>query len=501
MLRPLPIAFQNALKAQLGDEYPELERALSQNTPVSIRFNAKKEATQIQNLLPTQTSVAWYQQSAYLSKRPIFTLDPAFHAGAYYVQEASSMFIGEALRQSIDTHNSLSIIDLCAAPGGKTTLLADTVSDTSLVLANEVIKNRFDILKENIQKWGYPNVHALRYDTEVLKNGLENLFDVVLTDAPCSGEGLFRKDPNAIKEWSPENVNTCAARQKRILANAVHLLKNGGVLLYSTCTYNDFENMDNVLWLIETFGLESLRLELQKDWGIVEKRKTISVKNPRNESENATLKNANNDFENHPFKNDRKESQVFGYQFYPHRVQGEGFFVSVFRKPMKENSDKPSKISKKNNFDFKNLAKLPLKQIDIVKNYFDAPNDFDFYQKTTGQILCFPKAQQLLLKQISNILPAHSFGLEIGIFKGNDFIPTHEFALSTVISKKLPHIDLNRDQALHFLKKESPTLDEIPKQGWYLARYEGLNLGWMKVLNHRINNYLPKDFKIRMSID
>jgi 16S rRNA C967 or C1407 C5-methylase (RsmB/RsmF family) len=150
MLHPLPIAFQNALKAQLGDEYTELEHALSQNTPVSIRFNAKKEAIQIQNALPTQTPVAWYQRSAYLSKRPIFTLDPAFHAGAYYVQEASSMFIGEALRQSIDTDNSLSIIDLCAAPGGKTTLLADTVSDTSLVLANEVIKNRFDILKDGV---------------------------------------------------------------------------------------------------------------------------------------------------------------------------------------------------------------------------------------------------------------------------------------------------------------------------------------------------------------
>jgi 16S rRNA C967 or C1407 C5-methylase (RsmB/RsmF family)/NOL1/NOP2/fmu family ribosome biogenesis protein len=474
MLQPLPLAFQNTLKAQLAHEYADWEQALSQKTPVSIRFNAKKQATQIQNSLQPQMPVAWYERSAYLSQRPVFTLDPAFHAGAYYVQEASSMFIGEALRQVVNTHNSLSIIDLCAAPGGKTTLLADTVSETSLVLANEVIKNRFDILKENIQKWGYPNIHALRYDTEVLKNGLENLFDVVLTDAPCSGEGLFRKDPNAIKEWSPENVANCAARQKRILANAVHLLKEEGILLYSTCTYNDDENMNNCTWLCETFGLESLRLELQKDWGIVEKTQKGAVE---------------------------KEYEAFGYQFYPHRVQGEGFFVSVFRKPKTEKLEKPLKISKKVNYDFKNLAKVPLNQIDILKNYFDAPHDFDFYQKATGQILCFPKAQQLLLKQITHTLPFHSFGLEVGIFKGNDFIPTHEFALSTAISKKLPHIDLNRTQALHFLKKESPSLDEMPKQGWYLARYEGLNLGWMKVLNHRINNYLPKDFKIRMSIE
>jgi 16S rRNA C967 or C1407 C5-methylase (RsmB/RsmF family)/NOL1/NOP2/fmu family ribosome biogenesis protein len=472
MLQPLPTAFQNTLKAQLAHEYAEWEHALSQQVPVSIRFNAKKKATPIQAALQVQMPVAWYERSAYLPQRPVFTLDPAFHAGAYYVQEASSMFIGEALRQVVDTDNALSIIDLCAAPGGKTTLLADTVSEKSLVLANEVIKNRFDILKENIQKWGYPNVHALRYDTEVLKNGLENLFDVVLTDAPCSGEGLFRKDPNAIKEWSPENVANCAARQKRILANAIHLLKAGGVLLYSTCTYNDVENMNNGTWLCETFGLESLRLELQKDWGIVEKMQKVA-----------------------------DNAEVFGYQFYPHRVQGEGFFVSVFRKKATEKTDIPNKISKKVNFDFKNLTKVPLKQMEILKNYFDAPNDFDFYQKATGQILCFPKAQQLLLKQIASMLPFHSFGLEVGIFKGNDFIPTHEFALSTAISKKLPHIDLNRVQALHFLKKESPKLDEIPKQGWYLARYEGLNLGWMKVLNHRINNYLPKDFKIRMSID
>lgn len=467
MLHALPLAFQNALKAQLGEQYADLEAALTSNAPVSIRYNRKKRIP----IPAAQTPIAWHPQGVYLPKRPVFTLDPAFHAGAYYVQEASSMFIAEALCQSVDIDKPLSIIDLCAAPGGKTTLLADVVSDESVILANEVIKNRFDILKENIQKWGYPNVHALRYDTDVLKNGLENRFDVVLTDAPCSGEGLFRKDPDAIKQWSPENVATCAARQKRILANAVHLLKTDGILLYSTCTYNHFENMDNCLWLCENFGLTSCPLELNPDWGIVEQQKGI----------------------------EKTGQSIFGYQFYPHRVQGEGFFVSVLKKTI--SMEKPSKIAKKTVFDFKNLAKVPIKQIEVLKTYLDKPHEFDFFQKPTGQIVCFLKTQQDLLKQITHILPFHGFGLEMGIFKGQDFIPTHELALSTAISKKRPYVDLNREQALFFLKKESPTLTEMPPQGWYLARYEGLNLGWMKVLNHRINNYLPKDFKIRMNLD
>ena len=284
-VKGLPSDFSSRMQTVLGHSYQAFESALTETAPVSIRKNPMKKS----DLFEDSTQIPWEPRGYYLNERPSFTLDPAFHAGAYYVQEASSMLIGYALRQVIDFSENLKILDLCAAPGGKSTLLLSHMNQNSVLLSNEVIRTRVNILKENLHKWGNPNVLVSNHEAEDFKP-LNGFFDLVLIDAPCSGEGLFRKDENARREWSVDNVKLCAARQRKIVANAVDLLREGGILLYSTCTYNAQENMGNVQWVAEQFDCESLSINLPPNWGVVE----------------------------------LNENNRYGYQCYPHLLKGEG---------------------------------------------------------------------------------------------------------------------------------------------------------------------------------
>ena len=236
--------------------------------------------------------VPWHPQGYYLNERPSFTLDPVFQAGGYYVQEASSMFVAEAVRQTMDTSKPLRVLDLCAAPGGKTTTLAAELTENSFLMANEVIKSRIPALKENLLKWGFTNYVVTNHDPETMAE-LEGFFDVVLVDAPCSGEGLFRKDDEAAKEWSVQHVELCSARQKRILKAAAFLVAPNGVLVYSTCTYNAQENDENVAYITKITELERIDLSLPTEFGI--------------------------------------QATQGGAQFYPHKLKGEGFYLAVFR--------------------------------------------------------------------------------------------------------------------------------------------------------------------------
>ncbi|MFZ4545461.1 MAG: methyltransferase RsmF C-terminal domain-like protein, partial [Saprospiraceae bacterium] len=394
-------------------------------------------------------------------ERPSFTLDPLFHAGAYYVQEASSMLIGHALKQVVDFDRNLRILDLCAAPGGKSTLLLSLMNDKSVLLSNEVIKTRVNILKENIHKWGNPNVMVSNHEAEDFR-GLNGFFDVVLIDAPCSGEGLFRKDENAKKEWSPENVNLCSARQKKILSNTIDLLTDGGILLYSTCTYNAQENLDNVIWITEQFGCESIPIELPADWGVVE----------------------------------LKESASFGYQCYPHLVKGEGFFFAVLRKGTnRQEKTGTSYFQKKSS-----LYPVSKSELELLRKWVDDPDSLSFYKKGNGIITAVSKAIEPDCAAIESALRRVSFGVEIGEFKGKDFIPSHELALSSIVSSAFVSIELEKNEALFYLKKELHSVD-TDLRGWALAKYQGLSMGWMKILPNRINNYLPAHFRIRMDLD
>ena len=449
----LPALFRAQMQHQLADEFPAFEAALGQQPPVSIRLNPRKPAIDTAGLEP----VPWCSAGFYLPERPVFTLDPLFQAGAYYVQEASSMLLAEAMRQTTNLGRPLRILDLCAAPGGKTTLLASLLLPDSMLIANEVIRTRVPILRENVEKWGYPNVVISNHDPEDFA-GLAGFFDVVVVDAPCSGEGLFRKDAGAMQEWSEANVQTCSARQKRILAAAAPLLDEKGVLIYCTCTYNDAENVENVQFLAEN-GFRNRLLNLPPEWNIVEKEIGTAV----------------------------------GYQCFPHRVRGEGFFISVFQKtgfaPALKTDSRP----------FRDWRPLRPRETTEVRNWLANPDQFSYWTKPNLDVVAVPVALEKALYLVNDVLRHKGFGLELGIFKGTDFVPAHALALSTALAPGLPGVELSRENALRYYKKENLVLDESVR-GWLLARYKGLPLGWMKGVGNRVNNYLPKDWRIRMEI-
>ena len=449
----LPDAFVAQMTNILGSEVADFLETLQTSPPVSIRYNPLKSIPRPEEL----QDVLWCDQGGYLPQRKLFILDPFFHAGGYYVQEASSMIIGQVVRQLLPVDQPLRALDLCAAPGGKSTLIASLLPGGSLLLCNEVIRSRYQILRENLTKWGSPVTHGSQQDSSHLQ-GLNNFFDFVLVDAPCSGEGLFRKDPAASKEWSPEAVKHCAARQKRILADAVPLLRPGGILCYSTCTYNELENTANAQWLAETFGLEEVKLKLDAKWGIVE--------------------------------------QSSGYQCYPHRVRGEGLYLVCFRKTAVEVSRKQSLKWKAD----KNFAPISKKVQSMVSRWFSPTAAFEYYQDDNGRVFALPSGQVSALLFIRHQLRKHNLGIWMGTLKRNDFVPSPDLALSTLQHEEIPRVDLTLKESLHYLKKENIILNNS-MEGWALACYEGQPMGWIKGLKNRINNYYPKEWRIRMRID
>ena len=259
-----PAEFINDLRDSLGMERADrLLAALSAEPEVSVRVNPDKlslSALREHFGVLVGDPVLWAADEAfYLTERPSFTLDPLFHAGAYYVQEASSMYVGKLFERAkaILGKEDLRVLDLCAAPGGKTTQLLSHLDDTSLLVANEVVPSRATILAENVARWGRSNVAVTQSDPAAF-GALHGFFDIAVVDAPCSGEGMFRKDERAVAEWSPANVQLCAARQRRILADFWPSLRPGGFLIYSTCTFNRQEDEDNVDWICRELGAERL---------------------------------------------------------------------------------------------------------------------------------------------------------------------------------------------------------------------------------------------------
>lgn len=300
----LPTAFEVYTKQLFGEErYNIFFKGLQQSSPVSIRINPFKtnKTTQVaDNFVPTH--VAWCAEGFYLNSRPNFTFDPLFHAGAYYVQEASSMFLSHVLRHLIN--KPVALLDLCAAPGGKTTCARTAISDGSIVFSNEPINKRAQILAENIQKFGHSDVVVTNnYPRDYKKTKLS--FDVIVADVPCSGEGMFRKDPQAIAEWSEQNVENCWQLQRSIISDIWDNLKPGGLLIYSTCTFNAHENEENVAWILNEYDAQLLEVPTEKTWNIT----GSLINNPLGEDK--------------PFP---------VYRFIPGFTQGEGLFMAIIKK-------------------------------------------------------------------------------------------------------------------------------------------------------------------------
>lgn len=443
----LPKEFEDELRKRLGESYDQFVTSLQQPSPISIRHNPLKQVH------VDGEPVAWSEFGTYLSERPVFTLDPALHAGAYYVQEASSMFLEQAIRQSIDTALPARALDLCAAPGGKSTHLLSLLNKSSLLVANEVIRSRASILSENIQKWGYSNVVITNNDPEDFA-GLPGFFDLIVVDAPCSGEGLFRKDPNAMQEWSPANVDLCSKRQQRILADVWPSLKTDGILIFSTCTYNERENEENLKWLSDQHAIESIELKIDPAWNI--------------------------DVVHH--------GSLVGYRFYPHQTKGEGFFLSVIRK--KESQVQPRiKIKKKLIFPAK-------KSVETLRDWI-SPEDVHFYS-WNEVVHSLPASLVEDLEYLIDHLKVVQAGTALATSKHDKLIPEHAAALSINLNKEyFQKIALSKAEAIQYLRKDV-LQTEAPK-GFTLVMYNSLALGWVNVLDNRVNNLYPKEWRIRMA--
>lgn len=453
----LPAALIQSLATAGGFNKEAFEKVHQSGEQVtSIRLNpAKSGYGQLGMNNRMLEKIPWSSNGWYLSERPSFTSDPLFHAGAYYVQEASSMFLETVLRQAVDTTQPLRILDLCAAPGGKSTLLQSVIPSKSLLVSNEVIKTRVNILSENITKWGASNVIVTSNDPKDFQR-LPQYFDVIVVDAPCSGSGLFRKDPNAINEWSEQNVHLCSQRQQRILADMMPSLKEGGILIYSTCSYSEEEDEAVADWLAEQFRVESVKLTIQDDWGIVE---TQSAKH-----------------------------KLYGYRFYPDKVKGEGFFIAAFKKG--EESGGGGKGGKQKN----KQERLTAKEMECVKPYLQNAADL-FFIKQREEVLAVPEFFEEDLFAIQQALYIKKAGVKLGTLIRNELIPDHELAVSTILANGLNAVDVAEATALQYLRRQDISLHSTLK-GWTLITCRHLPLGWVKILPNRINNYYPKEWRI-----
>ena len=437
------------------DEIRQFENALATPPPVSIRLNPFKKVP----APPSEKPVPWCEYGYYLEQRPVFTLDPLFHAGCYYVQEASSMFLHHLLQQILPEKKRWKALDLCAAPGGKSTLTASLLPEESILVSNEIIPSRANILHENMQKWGLTNSIITSLNPSVIGRQLANYFDLIIIDAPCSGEGLIRKDPEAINEWSQSNVSNCIVRQKQILSDAWNALAPGGILIYSTCTFNKKEDEEQVHLLMTEFNAVPVNMPVPPEWNI---RLT--------ETEGAT-----------------------SFRFFPHLTKGEGFFISAVRKPDEFSNYLHHQKNRK-----LNPEPVPKKESAELGKYLRSDREY-ILSKKENEYFFHPaeiiKDVQFICQQLPVLYNGHS----LGSVKGKDFIPSPSLALSVALNKDLfPVIELDLHTALLFLKKEE--IRPAAAEGWNLVTHENIPLGWIKRIGNRCNNYFPKEWRIRMSI-
>ncbi len=456
----LPKEFVEYTSSLFGEErWKNYLASFDGSVPVSVRLNPFKMPKE--ELFPEteKTPVPWCHNAFYLAERPNFTLDPLLHAGVYYVQEAGSMFLDEVLRQlkegslldGVTTPLPLwegqgggSCLDLCAAPGGKSTLLRATLPDDCVLYSNEPDRRRANILMENIQKQGHPNVIVTNnYAIDYQETGMT--FDLIVCDVPCSGEGMFRKDYGAIDEWSLQNVMKCAALQRSIIEDIWPCLNEGGVMVYSTCTFNLHEDEENVKWICETLGAELIPIETKDEWNIT----------------GSLLKGWDKPV----------------YRFIPGTTKGEGLFMAVLRKLKIDNGKFFTGLNK-------------LKQVKIENTQSEGKS-----KKGKGKNGRGGNSQFSIFNSQLRVL---SDGHPVGTQKGKNIIPAHAEALLINLPKdKYPFAELSKEDALKYLHHEAIVLDADVPKGFVVVTYQGHPLGFVKNIGNRANNLYPQEWKIR----
>ena len=463
-MQQLPTALLDSLEGLPGfDREAFLHAHHDIPSHASIRFHPlksppEKRSTRLEGLCRDRSgdfilsNIPWCDEAFGIQPRPAFTFDPAFHAGAYYVQEAASMFLGYALTLVCQGMSGLRALDLCAAPGGKSTHLASLPFISSL-LSNEIIRSRVPVLYENTVKWGMPHV-LISQDDPARIGRLTESFDVMVVDAPCSGSGLFRRDPEAVKEWSPRHVELCSQRQQRILADALPALAEGGILAYSTCSYSRAENEDVLDWLVEDMGMESIPLVVPADWAV--------------HSAHA------------------QKTGATGYRFYPGERAGEGFFLAILRKRKGEGTPPPDPGRK---------SAWSVQTMPGAGDWLMGSERFLYREHTEGW-MALPGEIATHQQILAGGLSLRKSGLLLGRIMKGKMHPEHELAMSTALRADLPGVELSKEEAVCYLRRDNIRPPEAI-EGWNLVRYQGLPIGWLKAIGHRANNYYPMDWRIR----
>ncbi|MES2726004.1 MAG: methyltransferase domain-containing protein [Bacteroidota bacterium] len=440
----LPEAFISNMQQLLGNDYDAFHTGFFNEVQASVRLNTHK----VSDAFTHEESVAWSPQGKLLTDKPSFIADPLFHAGAYYVQESSSQFLCHVMKQLLADKTNQRVLDLCAAPGAKSTLIASQLDENSLLVANEIIKSRVKVLEENIVRWGLPNVLVSHNDPADFAKTYQ-YFDIIAVDVPCSNEGMFKKNKTAIEEWTLNNVNICQARQRKIISNIYDALKPGGFLVYSTCTFNKQENEDNVLWMQSTLNLKSVPVQVDSTWPI-------------------------EGFMEHT------------YRFWPHKIKGEGMFLAVLQKPVDS--------AKEHRFPYTHKQDKKINSEEMAL-YLNRLEDFDLSIEQ-DEIIAIQEKFAPEISYLNHVLNLKKRGITVGtLAKNGSLVPDHHLSQSILINKNVPSVELSLTQAQQFLQKQNITVPS-DQLGWHLVTYNTLNLGWIKILANRVNNYLPNELRI-----
>ncbi len=479
----LPVDFSENMCRLLGEkEFNALAEALQREPPVSIRKNPWKWRDEF--LTTPAEPVPWAEEAVYLSERPSFTFDPLFHAGCYYVQEASSMFVQRALRHYVP--RACRMLDLCAAPGGKSTLARAALPEGSLLVSNEIIRARAQVLAENMVKWGHPDVVVTQNAPSDFAP-LTHFFDVILADVPCSGEGMFRKDAESVTEWSMENVDICWQRQRSIVSDVWDCLKPGGLFIYSTCTYNKWEDEENIRWMVQYLGAEPLQIPTDESWGI---QGDITG----------------------------REDTLAVYRFLPSHIRGEGFFLAAMRKPVDNAPEcerafcaeisteedggtrkrqKPQKNRGKESKGKEGKGGIP--SYESCRQWL--MNAEDFAWSVAGEnVSAVPQKWNAAVELLRQKLTVIHAGVSVASLKGKDWVPHHSLAMNLKLSPSaFPQAEVSRETAIAYLRHEAIVLDTNVARGYVILTYRGVPLGFVKNIGNRANNLYPAEWRIRSS--
>lgn len=457
----LPIEFEKKMKAFLGNEWDDFLYSYDNNRFQALRFNTLKvqspeERMRILKVLGISSDkrVSWANEAYYFDENVRPGKHPYHEMGLYYIQEPSAMSAAALLAPK----PGMRVLDLCAAPGGKSTQLATYLGDSGLLVSNEINTQRSRILSQNIERMGIKNAIVTNEDSFVLASHFPGFFNAIQVDAPCSGEGMFRKLPEAIEQWSMENVAICAARQKEILDNAAVMLKSGGVIVYSTCTFSREENED----VIEYF------LEKHPDFTLEEMER-----------------------------------------FWPHKVDGEGHFVAkLVRRGSVDTGFKSDRQTKKikNNKNRKNETKSALtkENMKLLSEFLDETisDDMAALIKNSRLVMFGEQLYRLPDMEVDiKGLKVQRAGLHIGEFKKQRFEPSHSLALALKLNDAKNVVKLTWDdpQTTGFFNGQSVMLSDEQaaecKKGWALVCVDGYTAGWGKVNGTQVKNHYPKGLR------